>query len=259
MKLLSFLLVLAFCFGLNQNILAQEELNFEDVENIETDTIVPFYTGWMIELKASPLFTFNSYTKTQYESYTHEVSPNNMYDPQMSVISHLGLAYYGKNWGIHSGLSYFPLKENFVVYESNSKLVGVDSLTTIDRIKGVNTYNYLSIPLTVSYVIYLKRFQIDLRAGLQFNVSVSKDGLTYDFKEKKVIDLADNYQAFQAALAIGMGLRYVVKDNFFIVVDPFYITGINSIWKDSPIYAWKRSHIGAMVGIAYGFSPKALK
>jgi predicted porin len=78
-----------------------------------------------------------------------------------------------------------------------------------------------------------------------------EEGLTYDYKKKDVIDIKDNYNKLQMSYSLSANLKYQLTEKLNLFVEPYYNSGINSIWKDSPVYAWKRISYGVFLGVEY--------
>lgn len=204
-----------------------------------------YRTGFYLQAKFSPVLTYNVFTSTTIETYNGTVDPKTMYTERMSYVPSLNLGYASRYVDLNLGFVYLFYTERFLVNNYDSTQLKNYGYSR------TNTYQYLCLPLTVAYVIHLNRFRMNLGAGFLLGINLQKDGLTYDFAKKEVIDLDDNFSPVNFSMHLSLATHYELNSKLTIFAEPFYTTGVSSIWESNPIYAWKRSHVGVFLGLQY--------
>jgi len=222
---------------------AQNEISIDSTYN-SSDT--NNFKGFSIELLASPLFYNNMYTKTTLTRY-YGTAPEEMSKSKIGQIFGFKAGYINNNWLYQSGILYSSFKEEFSTVDTNY----LNSDTILTNISKTNTYQYIYIPLNIGYVSNYKKFTFIISAGVNLGFNIYNEGLSYDFSIKKQIPLYKNYNWFEFQYSLSATIKYRLTDQLNLIAEPFYNSGMNSLWKESPIFAWKRIQYGCYIGIEF--------
>lgn len=236
-------------------LIAQEENNYLDENSdsieIEQPDTNHYYQGFFIQAMAAPYFTSNVFTRTNINDYNNPVDMASLYTEKPSYIMAVNFGYTAKDWLVHTGIQYTKTSSDFCLVEARDVIVGNDTSTVDVQTEWVNRYEYLHVPLAFGYVMHYNHWTADIKAGMYFSFNLSKEGYTYDFSKKELILLEENFNPVLISFSLGANLKYQFTNRFRIFLEPYYISGINSIWKSSPVYAWKQIHYGASIGFEY--------
>ncbi len=217
------------------------------IEPIDTN----YYSGFFVQVYSSPYFSNNFYARTQTNDYQDPIDIQNMYTEYFGYTAGLSFGYTARDWLLVTGLLYSKRAAEFNVLEQKQLIVGQDTTDLILKTHFINQYRQLNIPISFGYVSYFGRVELAIKAGVSIGVNLINDGYTYDFKNKDVILLKENAAPINISYTLSANVKYLINDRFRIFAEPYYMSGINSIWKDSPIYAWKQVHYGCSFGIEY--------
>lgn len=204
------------------------------------------FKGFSIEILASPLFFNNMYTKTTLTQYKG-TSPEDMSKSKIGQLFGFKAGYINNNWLSQSGILFGTFKEEFNTVDTSY----INNDTIITKITKDNAYQYLYLPLNIGYISNYKHFTFILKAGVNLGFNIHNEGLTYDFSIKKQIPLYDNYNWFEFQYSLSATVKYHLTDRLNLIAEPFYTSGTNSLWKESPIFAWKRIQYGCYIGIEF--------
>jgi len=241
--------LLIFFLIIGQALFAQQDTL--EIEDIDTNS---YYSGFFVQAHCAPFFTSNLYTKTIIDSYTNPVNPNNLEKEQVSSLLGINLGYLSKDWIVLTGIHFTHRKSDFHLEETQEIISGDDTSTTTISIDYLNQYQDIHIPLSFGYITNFNKWSLAIKAGIYFSVNLKNDGYTYDFKEKELINLNENFSTFLVSYSLDASLKYQYNKRWSIFFNPFYISGINSMWKESPIYAWKQIHYGLSIGLEYNIN-----
>jgi len=219
-----------------------------DIEPIDTNT---YYSGFIVQLQTAPYFSNNFYTRTDLSEYINDIDPKSMYQEQAGYIVGLNLAYVTTEWSLKTGLHYSKHNSLFSLTEEKDIVVGQDTSSQDIETSYMNKYQYLHVPIIFGYVSNWGKWSLTVNAGVFLSFNLVNDGLTYDFKKREIISLNENFNNFSVAYTLSANIKYPIDKNLRIYIEPYYISGINSIWEESPIYAWKQMHYGVALGIEF--------
>ena len=223
--------------------------NSTDATNVNSHDTSNF-KGYSIEILGSPLFYNNMYTKTTLTQYKG-TSPEKMSNSKIGYLTGFRAGYINNNWLYQSGIIYSTFQESFNTTDT-SYLSNKDTNNIIvTNITKDNFYQYLYVPLEIGYINKIKKITLIIKAGVNLGFNIYKEGLTYDFSVKKQIPLYDNYNGFEFQYSLSATIKYQLNDNINLIAEPFYTSGMNSLWKESPVFAWKRNQYGCYLGIEF--------
>ncbi len=222
----------------------------DSLKNNPADT-TKYYNGLIVQIQAAPIFTNNLYTRTNLDDYSNSINPSSLNKEHISYLIGANIGYISKDWLIITGLHFTNHSSDFHLKEEKEIISNNDTNTTIIKINYTNRSQNLSIPLSFGYITNINKWSLAIKAGIYFDICLTYDGYTYDFKEKELINLEDNFSTFLISYSIDAALKYQFNNKIGLFLNPFYISGINSMWKNSPVYAWKQIHYGLSIGIEY--------
>ncbi|HEY4797837.1 MAG TPA: outer membrane beta-barrel protein [Bacteroidia bacterium] len=184
------------------------------------------------------------------------------------------------HWTIHTGLNYYvssfaldpktvyahPGKNGHTVY---SYLTGAgpieirsDATTIGDSMKIDNnssqTFQYLNIPLCLSYNYYIKRFTLFATAGVSANFLLRCNTRINDKERGGVEDDDDSSEKIEGlehvnyGFICGIGARYAISKNYFISAAPMFSGNINTINKSYSVKD-RPYNLGFEFGFGYHF------
>ena len=200
-----------------------------------------------VQLLGTPLFYNSMYTSTTLTQYGG-IQPQELTKSNMGYVLGTQVAYITNNWLFQSGLLYSSITENFEFNDTS------DNITT--HINKNNQYRYLNVPINVGYIINSTHFSFEIKSGITFGINIYKEGLTYDFAIKKIIPLDANFTTLELQYSISTVIKYRLSNTINIIAEPFYTSGINSLWDETPFFAWKRIRYGCYLGIEFLFNQK---
>ena len=249
-------IIFLFLISITLNLFSQEDFT-EDSLYIEPIDTNQYYSGFIIQAHSSPFFTTNFFSMPKTRDYTNPIDPEDMYTEYSGYMVGLNLGYTTKDWLVISGINFSKHSANFSVTESKEIIVGNDTTITPITTSSLNDYQNIQIPVSFGYVNYFGNWALTIKAGLFFSINLINDGYTYDFKNKEIVELKDNFSPVLISYSLSASLKYQLSKKLRVFVEPYYISGVNSIWPDSPIYAWKQVHYGAALGIEFLINNKS--
>ncbi len=223
----------------------------EDSLGIEPIDTNHYYSGFFIQAQSSPYFSNNFYARTKTGDYQDPIDIENMYNEYSGYTVGMSFGYTSKDWLVLTGLQFSKRASEFNVTEQKQLIVSQDTTDLNLETHFVNRYHQLNIPISFGYVNYLGHIELVIKAGLSLGLNVINDGYTYNFEDKEVILLKENAAPIIVSYMLSANIKYLINNRLRIFAEPYYISGINSIWKNSPIYAWKQIHYGCSFGVEY--------
>jgi len=192
-----------------------------------------------------------------------------------------GLGYHLKRWTLRSGVYYTRFLQNFkYAYEHQTggyfetdtiekyyTLTGLDTswfyITDSSWLeKQVKQYNYkiqnrfsyIEIPLSLSYSIYHRKFDLYLTGGLIAGIMPSAIGSIIDPVHENEVTSLDKIQLNTFILSVtgGSGVRFAFNKHSGIFSEVTYRQQLSSLYKDYPVSA-KFGTVSFRLGITCNF------
>jgi len=229
-------------------ILSQAQEDSIACEPIDT---THYYQGFFIQAHVAPFFTHNLYTRTSINDYTNPINPNSLTTEHPAYLVGVNVGYQTRDWVALVGLHYSERTADYKLVEDREIIVGDDTNVVEVEVNYVNRYQDINIPISFGYLTSFGRWSLAIKAGVYFSFNIFNDGYTYDFDKKEVIRLEENFAPFLVSYSLNAALKYKISNKWKVYAEPYYISGINSMWSSSPIYAWKQIHYGLAVGVEY--------
>jgi len=233
--------------------LISSQFIFAQQDSLEINTLDTnsYHTGFIIQAHIAPFLTTNLYTKTIIDDYSNPINPNSLNKEHPTYLTGVNFGYNDKDWLVLTGLHFTNRSSDYHLEENSEIISGDDTSIVTTVVDYTNKYQDLHIPLSFGYITYFNKWILAVKAGIYFSINLKNDGYTYDFKEKKLILLNENLSTFLVSYTIDASLKYQFGEKTAVFFNPFYISGINSMWKESPVYAWKQIHYGLSIGLEY--------
>jgi len=225
---------------------AQNDSLYTEQEDTNT-----YYSGLMLQVFSGPLFTNNLYTKTNLNHYSNPIDPKSLNTERISYLLGVNIGYLSQDWVFSTGIHFSDRSADYTLIENKEIIQGEDTNTVQLTVNYINRYKDLHIPLSVGYVSHWNRWILTIKTGIYLSINVFNDGYTYDFQTKELIILNDNLSKFLVSYSLDASLKYQLNSKLGVFVEPYYISGMNTMWKDSPVYAWKQIHYGLTLGLEY--------
>jgi hypothetical protein len=193
----------------------------------------------------------------------------------------LGLGYYIKGWSLHSGLYYTRYFQTFT-YTYGHQTGGYFETDTIEKYytltgpdtswffitdstwlekqihqynyKQQNQFRYIEIPLSVSYAVYHRNFDIYLSGGVIAGILPYSSGSFInpapDFPISPLKEISLN--TFILSVTGGAGARFSLNDHTGLLTEVSYRQQLRSIYKDYPVSV-KFGSVSFRLGLTYNF------
>lgn len=131
-----------------------------------------------------------------------------------------------------------------------------DSSLTKEKMKYVNQYTYIEIPLTIEYTFNrVGKFSPFVRTGIIAGLHIKTKGFTYSIENNQELVEASNtpYMKANFWLLFGAGARYNINDKVSVLIYPYYRYNINGIIDDKSYYKQSLNNMGIKFGVRYKF------
>lgn len=222
-----------------------------EIELVDTNT---YYSGFILQAHAAPFLTTNLYARTNINDYSNPINPKSLTEEHPAYLVAVNFGYVSNDWIALTGIHFTDRSADYTLVEDREIIVGDDTNTVEVEISYLNTYQDIHFPLSFGYITNFGKWSLAIKAGVYFSVNLAKDGYTYDFSKKEIIRLEENFSSFLVSYSLDASLKYQFSEKLGVYIEPYYISGINSIWKESPVYAWKQIHYGIAVGLEYNIN-----
>ncbi len=123
------------------------------------------------------------------------------------------------------------------------------SAEMISNYRLVQNFEYLEIPLLVSYKILSKKISLNVSGGLNANVLVGNKAFILD-DDKKNVGKTENMNSLLCSSTLGVGVEYLISENLAFNIEPafkYYLTTITPATKSNNYY------FALYTGISYMF------
>lgn len=121
------------------------------------------------------------------------------------------------------------------------------------------SFNYLNVPVTLSYNLGQKKFNIYLSLGLDFDILLKQETYADLPSESNGIEIVninaintEQYKSFNFGIHLGGGIEYRIKPNIIAFADVKYMHGLNNVLNVNSIYSLKQRPVVAGIGIRFG-------
>jgi len=245
--------------------------------------------GWSFGAKFSPLYTSRNVTmsmpgnfKEMYNNVEEGIIAfsggfNFKYKPSGRISIHTGLFYSRMGQKITDLVAYdvppyiastFPVKDGFNNITLNSsfgpvvaRVENTYSLDYFDPVKlgleGFDTeisqsFEYIEIPLLVSYKVIDRVIDFQLIGGLSTNLLVGNNVFAEFDGQRISFGKTDNIYKFNYSSVIGVGIEYGFSDHLTFSIEPTFKYYLNSFSSGTRLHVHPFS-MGLFSGVSYKF------
>lgn len=157
--------------------------------------------------------------------------------------------YFGANiyyavtpkWKITTGVNYVENKIKYSLGDVQFWNEGVDSMQLGAYANMVNSTNFLSIPLAISYSLLSQKNTpfILIGAAANFYLGTHERYKVYDDNKKKISsgelkERKSEYNIWNVPIAFGGGYRYNISEKYDLCVQAIYCVSTKSLLKKNP-------------------------
>jgi len=143
-----------------------------------------------------------------------------------------------------------------IVASYQYQLEGLSSVKRIDEVGLNNRYEFASIPLRAGYILFNRKINITLLAGISSEIFIN-NSIADDSNFLQTISSSDAaespYRNVYFNGTLGTMLGYSFAKNYSLTLEPSYRMAINSFTKDSFYLSSYPSSFMLSFGVAYNF------
>jgi len=188
--------------------------------------------------------------------------------------------HLSEKWSISSGLRYnlsqatnntnvivqstkvreaIPASQEFKNINQVNSAVSSNSVVKYDfqDVELSNEFQFASLPISAGYLIYNKKFSVELNAGVAANFYL---GNKLTDSTNKFVDVSigpggqSAYKEVSFSGLAGIELGYLFMGKFEVIVQPNYQQSLNSLTKESAEFQASPSGFGVSTGLRYRFN-----
>ena len=196
-----------FLISIGLSLYSQDEFDEDSLYTEPIDTN-HYYSGFIIQAHSSPFFTSNFFSMPKTRDYTNLIDPEDMYTEYSGYMAGLNFGYTTKDWLVVSGINFSKHSANFSVTEQKELIVGNDTTIIPITTSALNEYQNIQIPISFGYVNNFGKWALTIKAGLYLSINIMNDGYTYDFKNKEIIELKDNFSPVLLSYSLSASIKY---------------------------------------------------
>ncbi|MEQ8238203.1 MAG: hypothetical protein RIA69_03275 [Cyclobacteriaceae bacterium] len=151
-----------------------------------------------------------------------------------------------------------PASQEFKNINQVNNAVSSNSVVKYDfqDVELSNEFQFASLPISAGYLIYNKKFSVELNAGVAANFYLGNK-LTDSSNEFADVSIGPGGQSAYKEVSFsglaGIELGYLFLDRFEVIVQPNYQQSLNALTKESAEFEASPSGFGVSTGLRYRF------
>jgi hypothetical protein len=249
---------------------AMRMINSEDSDleaRKEAEEKTGLYTSAQIQLgysfgNWSIMTGIGQWTQEEKLSYTNQLNGNLPVDNGFWDINSQTITMVDSNWvidGIYQG--HWNYDSTSVTYVDSTYITQWDTAfgaydTSMAAYNGTHRLRYIEVPIMASYRLPLKKFDLELSAGMSFGFYSSSAGKSYlNAEQSAVLNSGEQKALFQSPVysaLFGVGIAYPISRHWELLAQAQGRYTLNSVTNTT---AWSQRYLqyGLGAGVRYRF------
>ena len=158
-----------------------------------------------------------------------------------------------------SSYVYVPIIHETTTTLFDSTLITLTDSSSIEKTHtSINNYSYLEIPFMIGYELFrLDNMTVGARLGGRIGIFIDAKGKVISSEDNlSVIDFDKNSLPFMMTkidVVVGLPIYFEIRKGLGIVFEPYYRSGLNSIYNADHILSTSTGGIGLHFGLKFEF------